>query len=112
MMAAVKLALFVYVFLRVVAVMGLSEGCHRVNVVSFDDGLRLLNGNPLCRALQRVGVCSNWNYRRVSWITAAFLLCCGDVEPNPGPNYKHPCTVCSQSLMTLMIMSTFGRVSI
>ena len=66
-----------------------------VNVVSFDDGLRLLNGNPLCIALQRVGVCSNWNYRRVFWITAAFLLCCGDVEPNPGPNYKHPCTVCS-----------------
>ena len=49
----------------------------------------------LCIEVPRVEVCSNWNYRRVSWITAAFLLCCGDVEPNPGPNYKYPCTVCS-----------------
>ena len=88
-------ALFVCVFLRVVAVMGSSEGWHVLSVASCDDGLRLLAGNSLCIALPRVGVCSNWNYRRVSWITAAFLLCCGDVEPNPGPNYKYPCTVCS-----------------
>ena len=88
-------ALFVCVFLRIVAVMGSSEGWHVLSVASCDDGLRLLAGNSLCIALPRVGVCSNWNYRRVSWITAAFLLCCGDVEPNPGPNYKYPCTVCS-----------------
>ena len=37
----------------------------------------------------------NWNYRRVSWITIAFLLCCGDVEANPGPEDSFECPICN-----------------
>ena len=47
-----------------------------------------------------VGVCSNWNRGhccRFPWIMAALLLCCGDVESNPGP-VRNPCTVCSKSV--------------
>ena len=42
-------------------------------------------------------MCSKWS-RQVSWLTAALLLCHGDVQPNPGPPAKYPCGRCSRAV--------------
>ena len=43
-------------------------------------------------------MCSKWNCQTVPWLTAAFLLCYGDVEPNPGPPTKSPCGQCNKAV--------------